>query len=267
MGAIANGPNLPPPCPISPFDYFPSLSCLGSSVNFESLEQDLHNSFSWAIERLKRFSSSGNIPSITWEFPGNGGFSARGDGLRLSGAEVRGVILLLMLSESFQDSPRDVVLKNFRIDNRPPEDKAGFVYFLHGAGTGFYKIGHTNCLDRRIKQISPKLPFRLELVHSIETDDRYLLESFAHKYFEKKRLEGEWFDLDSMDMHEIKGWGSYLNSSEFFDFMDPVARLQGWEVNDPWNDKEFCTLADRVSWTFRDDLNNKFSFSQETKGS
>jgi hypothetical protein len=256
MGTIANGPNLPPPCPISPLDYFPSLGCLGRDEIF-SLYSDLEQTLDWVVGRLSRFNTKPLFPSIGWEIEKDGNYSVLGNGLRLSGSEVRALIVALMMSDSFHESPREVVLKNFKKDNCPPKEKAGFVYLLHGMGTSFYKIGHTNCLDRRIKQISPKLPFCIELVHSIETDDRYILESFAHKCFEGKRLEGEWFELEEGDVYQIKTWGNYLDSSEILNFIDPKTELQGWEVDDPWHDKEFCALADRISWAFPEEHDNE----------
>jgi hypothetical protein len=244
MSTIANGANSPALCPASPLDYFPSLRCLGSA---DTLNEDLMSSLGWAMGRLSRFRVSEHFPSIGWEFSDDGGLSVLGNGLRLSGAEVRAIIVLLMMSESFDDSPADVLRKNFRLDNQPSTEKAGFVYLLHGVGTSFYKIGHTNSLDRRIKQISPKLPFPLDLVHWIETDDRYFVESFFHEKFAEKRKEGEWFELDVDDIDQIKAWGEHLTISELFDSSSHALVLQSSMADGPWHEQIFCSLADQLS--------------------
>ena len=80
--------------------------------------------------------------------------------------------------------------------------RSGFVYVLRGAG--YYKIGLSKNVDRRMEQIEPKLPFETELLCTIATDDMHRLESELHKRFADKRASGEWFQLTENDVEYIK---------------------------------------------------------------
>ena len=82
----------------------------------------------------------------------------------------------------------------------PTED--GFVY-LFKAGR-FYKIGRSNSAGRREYELSIQLPEKLTSVHQIRTDDPVGIEAYWHKRFEAKRKNGEWFELDALDIKVFK---------------------------------------------------------------
>lgn len=84
--------------------------------------------------------------------------------------------------------------------------KKGFIYVLKCGP--HYKIGLSQNIDKRIEQLSVTPPFDVELIHTIETDDMYNLESFLHDRFSEKRKNGEWFELDKADIEYIKGLGA-----------------------------------------------------------
>jgi len=44
------------------------------------------------------------------------------------------------------------------------------------------------------------------MIHSIKTDDPSGVETYWHKRFDTKRLNGEWFDLNSADIKAFKRW-------------------------------------------------------------
>jgi hypothetical protein len=70
--------------------------------------------------------------------------------------------------------------------------RAGYVYLVR---SGLYhKIGISTSPEARIKSISS--PYPVELIHSIETDDMFDLESLMHERFASKRPE---------DVEYIKG--------------------------------------------------------------
>ncbi|MDP3640345.1 MAG: GIY-YIG nuclease family protein [Nanoarchaeota archaeon] len=70
----------------------------------------------------------------------------------------------------------------------------------------YYKIGKTNDTVRRGNEIRIQLPERTDLIHSIKTDDPSGIEAYWHKRFESKRMQGEWFDLNSSDIKAFKRW-------------------------------------------------------------
>ena len=80
----------------------------------------------------------------------------------------------------------------------------GAVYlFKHGK---YYKIGKTNDTVRRGNELKIQLPENLDLIHEIKTDDPSGIEAYWHRRFEAKRMNGEWFDLNSGDIKSFKGW-------------------------------------------------------------
>ncbi len=74
----------------------------------------------------------------------------------------------------------------------------GFVYLYKGEG--FYKIGRSNNVERRDREIKLQLPFKVELIHTIETSDPPRTEKYWHNHFKSKRLNGEWFQLSNSDV-------------------------------------------------------------------
>lgn len=74
----------------------------------------------------------------------------------------------------------------------------GFVYLLRYGGD--FKIGRSGDLERRIRSIGVSMPERLELVHSIRTDDPSGIEAYWHRRFAERRRNGEWFQLTRADV-------------------------------------------------------------------
>lgn len=83
-----------------------------------------------------------------------------------------------------------------------PEETAagelGYVYLMK-AGR-FYKIGRTNALGRRERELVIQLPEAAKVVHSIKTDDPAGIEEYWHRRFHDRRKNGEWFELTSQDL-------------------------------------------------------------------
>ena len=74
----------------------------------------------------------------------------------------------------------------------------GYVYLLK-AGR-FYKIGRTNALGRRERELVIQLPEAAKVIHSIKTDDPAGIEEYWHRRFHERRRNGEWFDLTANDL-------------------------------------------------------------------
>lgn len=82
--------------------------------------------------------------------------------------------------------------------------RKGYVYLLQAIEPNhYYKIGRTNNPERRIKELGVKLPYPIELLHLIPTDDMDGLELDLHMQFSHKRVNGEWFALAPDDVNYI----------------------------------------------------------------
>ena len=83
--------------------------------------------------------------------------------------------------------------------------EAGFIYFVHADGTDRYKIGLTNNLDRRMKELNGKQsPFENRLQWSIEVSDMRSAEKDLHDRFNTRRVNGEWFQFSGGELDEVK---------------------------------------------------------------
>ena len=82
----------------------------------------------------------------------------------------------------------------------------GYVYLLSGGG--YYKIGQTRDIRSRSRALGMQLPFEVDLVHVIETNEPLVLERRLHEEFNHKRVRGEWFELSAEDVKYIKSIGS-----------------------------------------------------------
>jgi hypothetical protein len=66
-----------------------------------------------------------------------------------------------------------------------------------------YKIGKSINVPARVEQIRSAVPFDVQHVHTIAAADPSPLEKHLHERFADKRVRGEWFALDVLDVDEL----------------------------------------------------------------
>ena len=74
----------------------------------------------------------------------------------------------------------------------------GHVYMIKYGDA--YKIGRSDDLERRVKQVSVQIPEKGSLIHAIRTDDPSGIENYWHRRFKGRRVNGEWFKLTPDDV-------------------------------------------------------------------
>lgn len=78
----------------------------------------------------------------------------------------------------------------------------GSVYLLKSGK--HYKLGRSNAVGRRERELAIQLPTPSQVIHEIKTDDPVGIERYWHLRFESKHLNGEWFALTAKDVADFK---------------------------------------------------------------
>lgn len=107
---------------------------------------------------------------------------------------------VIVLAESILGETKD---KENSIDIKVPQNVGEVYLFKSGK---YYKIGKTNDTVRRGNELRIQLPEKMDLIHSIKTDDPSGVEAYWHRRFASKRKQGEWFDLNTPDIKAFKRW-------------------------------------------------------------
>jgi hypothetical protein len=85
------------------------------------------------------------------------------------------------------------------IGNTP---EIGYVYLLKSGR--HFKVGRSNAVGRRERELAIQLPEEAKVIHSIKTDDPAGIEADWHTRFSDRRKNGEWFELDAQDVAAFK---------------------------------------------------------------
>ncbi|HUC38308.1 MAG TPA: GIY-YIG nuclease family protein [Acidimicrobiales bacterium] len=87
---------------------------------------------------------------------------------------------------------------------RSADPSVGYVYLIRM--DKWHKVGATKDILRRQGEIRLTLPAKEVLVHTIETDDPFGVESYWKKRFSDRQTKSEWFILSPADVKAFKRW-------------------------------------------------------------
>lgn len=97
----------------------------------------------------------------------------------------------------------DYRVVNARNSNIKRHGDCGSVYLLHLEGFNIYKIGVTNNLHRRLRDIKSANAFNVKLIYTTRAMGAYALEEKIITRYSNKIMKGEWMTLDELEVSEI----------------------------------------------------------------
>ena len=78
---------------------------------------------------------------------------------------------------------------------------SGYLYLMYEDSRKLIKIGVSSSPPRREQQLnSTKMPYKVRLIKQIKSPYYKKAERLFHKMYHKQRLDGEWFDLDPVEV-------------------------------------------------------------------
>lgn len=93
------------------------------------------------------------------------------------------------------------------VESLPPlEPPEGYIYLIREHYKGCYKIGRSMNMQGRANRFDVKLPFDWSIVAVYQVDNMFKVEADLHAKFKRKRLQGEWFELNREDLVEFYGF-------------------------------------------------------------
>lgn len=77
----------------------------------------------------------------------------------------------------------------------------GYVYLIEDNNNQTYKIGVTkNLVYNRLKKLQTGNSNKLNIISYFYSEYPFRLEKMLHNYFKEKRTNGEWFNLNNVDI-------------------------------------------------------------------
>lgn len=98
---------------------------------------------------------------------------------------------------------------------------SGVIYLLK-SNIGFFKIGKSRDLERRVGEHLRNYPVSLDVIHVVIVEEMTKCESYLLSVFSDRKMQGEWFALTSEDVEWICGLDA--DSLETLSKQGPVAR-------------------------------------------
>ena len=82
--------------------------------------------------------------------------------------------------------------------------RPGFVYIVGNKKHGLYKIGSTTrTVEIRMAEFAPKLPFEIEVLGVIKSEDAPTREAEIHNSYNHRNFRDDWFVLSDEEVANI----------------------------------------------------------------
>jgi len=163
-----------------------------------------------------------------------------------------------MFSDVFYRKFTDKIL-SFVNENK---HKDGFVYFIkNGVSGNKVKIGSAIDIDKRILSYQTAFHEKIFVLGYIKSDNYIFLENELHKTFSDKRIKGEWFEFDDLDIFSVKELYNFIYINDFYDNKIKIEKMNpkvnSLEFNEIF---EYCKTLElnksyRTSFIFKDFIN------------
>lgn len=80
---------------------------------------------------------------------------------------------------------------------------SGYVYAIGIEATTYVKIGHAGSPERRLAGMQGSLPFKLELLYTLQVEHPLAVERTLHEMLAPARVRGEWFEMPETSLEEL----------------------------------------------------------------
>jgi hypothetical protein len=101
-------------------------------------------------------------------------------------------------AESLNDYRRE----NARITNLKKYPNSN-IYVLKAINHNYFKIGVSQNIERRLRDVNSSSPIEVELLFSKKIRNAYDLERFIHELIKDYHLRNEWFEIDDYSVLEL----------------------------------------------------------------
>ena len=102
---------------------------------------------------------------------------------------------------------REKYIGKYQVPDPRTKNTFGYVYLIKSA-TGYFKIGSSQSVQSRIRQLQCGNPEPLTLVHQYASANAQQEERALHSEFAHRRVRNEWFALIDTDVASICAIGS-----------------------------------------------------------
>lgn len=176
-----------------------------NQLNTARTDEDLLNNLAGLVRELGRFSV---VSEIRLKARMDPGFPSHNTFRRFGGTRALAAKLQRFCTDRGETHLAELCLAAAKPDDEAGTSEQGsaeadvaqpgYVYLMR-AGR-FYKIGRTNAVGRRERELTIQLPEAAKVLHSIKTDDPTGIEDYWHRRFRDRGKNGQWFELSAQDL-------------------------------------------------------------------